>query len=125
MAIKHTLVELADELDKVGALKYADELDELIKEVDKLEKAEEAGVKVDCSECDGKGYTDETPFCELCSGTGKVSLKEAGLNKISYIRRRGKDWVVYSKKGKVLGKYPSKKKALERLRQIEFFKHNK
>ena len=39
------------------------------------------------------------------------------------IRKTGSQYTVYSKKGKRMGTYPSKKKAKERLRQIEYFKH--
>ena len=48
------------------------------------------------------------------------------MNKSSKIRKRkGKDqWKVYSEKGKPMSKWlDSKKKAKERLKQIEFFKH--
>ena len=42
------------------------------------------------------------------------------------IRKRGSQYVIFSKAGnKVLGKFRSKKAALKRLRQIEFFKHKK
>ena len=47
--------------------------------------------------------------------------------KTSKVRKKpGKDlWAVYSKKGKKISKwYKSKKKAMKRLRQIEYFKHN-
>ena len=39
------------------------------------------------------------------------------------IRKTGSQYTVYSKKGKRMGTYPSKKQAKERLRQIEYFKH--
>lgn len=48
--------------------------------------------------------------------------KEAGFEKFSYIRRRGKKWVVLSHKGKVLGTYKTKAEAQKRLRQVEFWK---
>lgn len=44
----------------------------------------------------------------------------------AFIRKDGpksKPWCVYSKSGRNLGCFNSKKKAQERLRQIEFFKH--
>lgn len=48
-------------------------------------------------------------------------------NKVkAFIRKDGpksKPWCVYSKSGRNMGCFPSKKKAQERLRQIEFFKH--
>ncbi len=39
------------------------------------------------------------------------------------VRKQGSQWCVFSKKGKNLGCFPTKKKAQERLRQIEFFKN--
>lgn len=42
------------------------------------------------------------------------------------IRKRGNIYVILSKRThKVLGKFKTKKAALARLRQIEFFKHSK
>lgn len=38
------------------------------------------------------------------------------------IRKVGSQWCVFSKSGKNLGCFSSRKKALDRLRQIEFFK---
>ena len=48
------------------------------------------------------------------------------LVKLSYIRKlpNGK-YRVFSEKGKNMGTYDSRKGALKRLRQIEFFKHKK
>jgi phosphosulfolactate synthase (CoM biosynthesis protein A) len=37
------------------------------------------------------------------------------------IRKRGDKFIIYSKKGKKLGEEPSRKKAEDRLRQIEYF----
>lgn len=54
-----------------------------------------------------------------------VALLEEQMVKVSFIRRRGNKWCVISKKGKSLGCYDSRKKALKRLRAIEYFKHNK
>ena len=49
----------------------------------------------------------------------KLSFK-----KLAYIRKVGpQEWCVYSRKGKKMGCYNSQKKAKERLRQIEYFKH--
>ena len=42
--------------------------------------------------------------------------------KVSYIRHENNEWVIYSKKGKVLGKYETKQQAKKRLSQIEYFK---
>ena len=41
------------------------------------------------------------------------------------IRKSGGKFIVVSKKGKKLSKPTSKKKAVKRLRQIEWFKHHK
>lgn len=38
------------------------------------------------------------------------------------IKKVGSEWEVVSHKGKSVGKYPTKKEALERLRQVEYFK---
>jgi hypothetical protein len=39
------------------------------------------------------------------------------------IRKRGNKWCVFSKTGRNLGCYPTRKQAEERLTQIEKFKH--
>jgi hypothetical protein len=39
-----------------------------------------------------------------------------------YIRKRGNSWQVVSKGGKVLGTYPTREKAVKRLRQVEYWK---
>ncbi len=42
------------------------------------------------------------------------------------IRKEGNKWVLYSHDGKKkLGEYNSKKEAVTRLRQVEYFKHHK
>jgi hypothetical protein len=41
------------------------------------------------------------------------------------IRKVGNQYCVFSKTGKRLGCFPSREQALKRLRQIEFFKHQK
>jgi hypothetical protein len=41
------------------------------------------------------------------------------------IRKVGNKYCIFSKKGKRLSCHPSRKAAQKRLRQIEFFKHNK
>lgn len=41
----------------------------------------------------------------------------------SVVRKQGNEWCVFSKDGKNLGCYNTKKKANDRLRQIEFFKN--
>ena len=42
---------------------------------------------------------------------------------IRTVRGAAKPYQVVSKKGKNLGKYKSRKAALKRLRQVEYFKH--
>lgn len=44
---------------------------------------------------------------------------------IAIIKKEGDQWVIYSKTGKKLSSHPSEKEAKERLRQIEYFKHQK
>lgn len=59
-------------------------------------------------------------FENLCNTDG------SGLYKIAIIRKMPKGyWGIYSRKGKLLGKYKTKQEAVKRLRQIEFFKHKK
>lgn len=41
------------------------------------------------------------------------------------ITKQGDNYIIKSESGKTLGSYPTKEKALRRLAQIEFFKHNK
>jgi hypothetical protein len=41
------------------------------------------------------------------------------------IVKSGSGFAILSQKGKRLGKYPTKEKAVERLRQIEYFKRHK
>lgn len=38
------------------------------------------------------------------------------------VRKDGSEWCVFSKSGKKLGCFPTKKQAQERLQEIEFFK---
>lgn len=44
---------------------------------------------------------------------------------IAVIRKQGDKYCIFSKKGKRLSCHPSREAALKRLRQIEFFKHQK
>ena len=58
------------------------------------------------------------------SGIGVEGKATEDLQEI--IQKKGSQWVLKSKKsGKVLGKFPSKKKALKREKQIQYFKHIK
>ena len=113
------LADLADELDKTDEIEVADEVDALMKEL-QMRQEHQFGLK--CPVCGGKGYNDEEPFCRGCQGEGAIVI-DAGLNggieKISFVRRRGKDWVVLSRKGKVLGTHSNKEDALSQLRAIE------
>lgn len=47
------------------------------------------------------------------------------LVKTAIIKKIKNKWVIFSRKGKRLGEYSSKKDAVKRLRQIEYFKHKK
>lgn len=45
---------------------------------------------------------------------------------VSYIKKTSEGkWGVFSHKGKSLGKYDTKKEAVKRLRQVEWFKNHK
>jgi hypothetical protein len=122
--ISKDLVALADELDSRGSIKLANELDKLIKEVAEFEAVENAD-KIACPFCNGTGEGVDEPWCPECGGSGKLGVKEAALKKTAYIRRKGKEWIVYSSKGKVLGRHPSKKKALQQLKAVEWSKANR
>lgn len=116
------LAELADQLDQIEAVAEADEIDELLQAIAPLAIEEEKLPGI-CEVCGGSGAGIDAPWCEACKGSGKGNLiLEASIDKFSYIRHEDGKWNVYSKKGKRMGSYPSKKKAQERLRQIEFFK---
>jgi len=51
------------------------------------------------------------------------SVAELAQGVAESIRKTGSQYTVYSKKGKRMGTYPSKKQAKKRLQQIEYFKH--
>ena len=53
------------------------------------------------------------------------SFSNESLVKTSFIKKRNGKWVILSEKGKTLGTYDTKQEAVERLRQIEYFKNNK
>jgi hypothetical protein len=55
---------------------------------------------------------------------GLVRLDEV-IKKCRKEDKRSADdvWCVYSEKGRLLGRYKTKKEAEKRLRQIEYFKH--
>jgi len=51
-------------------------------------------------------------------------ILENALNLTSAtIRKNGNQWCVYSKSGKNMGCYPTRKQAEDRLKKIEMFKH--
>lgn len=142
------LANLADELDLIDANDMADEVDSLmsglphsVKEPSLMKevarRAKEQGKHVGiCEDCGGSGAGVDAPWCETCGGTGKGTYVPsslefddvdviASIDKKSYVRHEGGKWNVYSRKGKRLGSYKTKGEADKRLRQIEFFKHNK
>lgn len=128
------LAKLADELDNNGSTKLADDvgalMKEIVEELDLRSKNEEADMEANltiCPKCDGEGGTADEPFCSSCRGAGFITLGsvDKSLIKLSFIKKLKGKWCVVSKKGKSLGCYGSRKAALKRLRQVEFFKHNK
>lgn len=126
MTLKHILAELADDLDKKGNLKIANELDQLIREVGELEQLEDkAKTQITCPMCGGSGGSQDAPWCDFCGGLGELPVKEAKLNKMGYIEKRKNKWVILSHKGKTLGEFSSLSAAKKRLREIEYFKNKK
>ena len=57
---------------------------------------------------------------------GLVRLDEV-IKKCRKEDKRSADdvWCVYSEKGRLLGRYKTKKEAEKRLRQVEYFKHKR
>ena len=55
-----------------------------------------------------------------------IDLEEFDLLKeVSYIKKVGSDWCVFGDSGRRMGCYSSRKRAEERLAQVEMFKHIK
>ena len=52
-------------------------------------------------------------------------LINGGIDKTAFIKKLKGKWHVMSEKGKSMGEYATKGEAVKRLRQIEYFKHNK
>ncbi len=126
------LAALADELDNNGSIKLADDvgslIKELVKEIDERAKSEEEDIETNltfCPSCGGSGEGIDTPWCKACKGNGFIALKEASIDKMAFIKKVKGKFCVVSKKGKSLGCYKKRSDALRRLRQVEFFKHNK
>jgi len=63
-----------------------------------------------------KGFSQRAHCQGRKKKTNEEELRET-------IRKDGSQYTVYSKKGKRMGTYPSKKQAKKRLQQIEYFKH--
>lgn len=119
-----------DEPDVAGHLKVVNEIDELIKELAERSEHEDQDIEQNltfCPKCGGEGSDEyeKSPYCNVCKGTGFIALKEASFHKISYIKKRKNKWCVMSSKGKTLGCHPSRKKALQQLRAVEWSKANK
>lgn len=53
-----------------------------------------------------------------------TAWKSYFLTRFAYVRKQDGKWCVISEKGKRLGCFPSKEKAVRRLRQIEYFKRH-
>lgn len=71
-------------------------------------------------------------LADTLDGNGEVSaanevdgIIKSAIEKLSFVRRRGKWWVVLSRKGKELGRYKNKGQALARLRQIHYWDQQK
>lgn len=69
---------------------------------------------------------DKNDYIKEADNVDNLIKKALTLNnsfvKISYIRRRGKKWVVLSRNGKVLGTHDSKEKAQKQLAAVEMAK---
>lgn len=52
-------------------------------------------------------------------------LINGSVEKTAFIKKENGRWHVKSEKGKSMGDYATKAEAVKRLRQIEYFKHNK
>jgi hypothetical protein len=90
--------------------------------------------KVDSKKETRSGRPIKRCRCERCQHGRQCSMNkrmdESSEDSIydylyEYILRKGSEYHIKSKEGKTLGKYPSKKKAVKRLRQIEWFKYHK
>ena len=90
--------------------------------------------KVDSKKQTRSGRPINRCRCERCQNGRQCSMNkkmdESSEDSIyeylyEYILRKGSEYRIISKKGKSLGKFKSKKKAVKRLRQIEWFKHHK
>lgn len=62
---------------------------------------------------------------EVASMIMDLVQRDFFLTRFAFVRKVGDHYEVVSKKGKTLGKFPSKEKARSRLKQIEFFKHRR
>ncbi len=71
-----------------------------------------------------EGLIDEDALCDLWwRGSADPSQQEQPAESVEEtIVKRGSKYVILSKKGKKLGSFDSRPEAVERLRQIEFFK---
>lgn len=58
---------------------------------------------------------------ELQKAAERASELELFQKTKAVIRKRGNQWCVFSKEGKNLGCFDTRKEAVKRLRQIEFF----
>lgn len=65
--------------------------------------------------------TAQNATADVKPGDEFKNVKKLGL--AEKIRKQGNNYVIYSKKGKKLGSYTTKKAAQKRLGQIEYFKH--
>ena len=69
-----------------------------------------------------KKYVEVKDFEPPVEWKPKDEKEKKELNE--FIVKRGSEYAIMSKKGKQLGKYPSRAEAVKRLRQIEYFKRH-
>lgn len=71
-----------------------------------------------------KKRRDGQPKIKRCNCDKCKNGRKCRMNLSETISSEDGDWVIRSKKGKRLGSYGTKEKALKRLRQIEWFKRH-
>lgn len=72
------------------------------------------------------GYARRNPRRTSLAGSDTTAGGDTSgkADRMDTVEQRGDKWVVLSLEGEVLGEFDTEEEALERLRQIEFFKHS-